>query len=223
MAVSRIPTIHTQLQVFHAPHEEESDLRLFMDYLIQLQESEKRYLFNELPLEVTPKVDKDYRFTFVYPFCHKKLGNDKVRHHAHVVGEYSNGVEVKHYEAGQYIFTCCQKCNLQLSFNKENYRLSVYLHNGSHYDFTFIMKFITLMDEGNNGNLEVIPTTEDKEMHIEFHGIQFKDSLKLINSPLKTIVVQTLENDVDHYKHTKTQLSKYCKERSKQWNDKNID
>ena len=71
-----------------------------MDYLIQLQESVKRYLLNEMPLEVTPKVKKDYRFTSVCPFCHKKLEGDKVRHHAHVVGEYLNGVEVKHYEAG---------------------------------------------------------------------------------------------------------------------------
>ena len=51
LAVSRISTIQIQLQVFHASHEDESDLRLFMDYLIQLQESVKRQLFNELPLE----------------------------------------------------------------------------------------------------------------------------------------------------------------------------
>ena len=120
LTVSRIPTIHTQLQVFHAPHEEESDLRFFMDYLIRLQESLKRHLFNELLLEMTQKAGKDYRFTFVCPFCHKKLESDKVRHHAHVSDEYSNGVEMKHYDAGQYIFTCCKKCNLQLSFNKEN-------------------------------------------------------------------------------------------------------
>ena len=103
LAMSHIPTIQTQLQVFHAPHENQSDLRHFIDYLIQLQESVKRYLLNEIPLEVTPKVDKDYWFTSVCPFCHKKLESDKVRHHAYVVGEYSNGVEVKHYEAGQYL------------------------------------------------------------------------------------------------------------------------
>ena len=85
LAVSRIPTIQTQLQVFHTPHENESYLHPFMDYLIQLQESVKRHmdyliqlqesvkrhLFNELPLEVTPKVEKDYRFTSMCPFCHK--------------------------------------------------------------------------------------------------------------------------------------------------------
>ena len=171
---------------------------------------------------MTQKAGKDYRFTSVCPFCHKKLESNKVRHHAHVSGEYSNGVEMKHYDAGQYIFTCCKKCNLQLSFNKENYRLAVYFHNGSYYDFTFIIKFIASMED-NNRDLEVISTTEDKEMQIEYHGIQFKDSLKLISSPLKTIVVQTLGKDLEHYKHAKTQLRRYCEERGKQWSDEYID
>ena len=39
LAVLRIPAIQTQLQVFHVPHENESDLCPFMDYLIHLQES----------------------------------------------------------------------------------------------------------------------------------------------------------------------------------------
>ena len=71
--------------------------------------------------------------------------------------------------------------------------MPVYFHNGSHYDFTFVMKLIESMDEEDNGNLEVILTTEDKEMQIEFHGIQFKDSLKLISSPLKSIVFRHSE------------------------------
>ena len=194
----------------------------FIDYLIQVQENVKRHLFNELPLEVTAKVDKGYRFTSVCPFFHKKLENDKVRHHAHVTDEYLNGVELKRYKAGQCICTCYTKCNLQLLFNKENYRLPVYFHNGSQYDFTFIMKLIASMDE-DNGNLEVTPTTEDKEMQIEFHGIQFKDLLKLISSPLKTIVTQTFGNDLEHYKHTKTQLKRYCEKWDKQWSDEYID
>ena len=53
------------------------------------------------------------------------------------------------------------------------------------------------------GDLEVIPTTEDKEMQIEYNGIQFKDSLKLISSPLRSIVAQTLGGNLDLYVHTK--------------------
>ena len=81
------------------------------------------------------------------------------------------------------------------------------------------MKLIAIMP----GDLEVIPTTEDKEMQIEYNGIQFKDSLKLISSSLRSIVAQTLIGNLDLYVHTKQQLHKYCKLRSKQWSDKNID
>ncbi|CBK20298.2 uncharacterized protein [Blastocystis hominis] len=180
-----------------------------MDYLTQLQSRVKEYLFDEVPLENSPSIERDFRATTVCPFCHKKLDNDKVRHHAHVT-------------AGQYICTCCTKCNLQLSFNKKNYRLPVYFHNGSHYDFTFIMKLIAAHSTSSD-SLEVIPTTEDKEMQIEYNGIQFKDSLKLISSPLRSIVAQTLGGNLDLYMHTKQQLCKYCESRGKQWNDEYID
>ena len=136
------------------------------------------------------------------------------------VGEYTTGKGgICSFKAGQYICTCCTKYNLQLSFNKKNYRLPVYFHNGSHYDFTFIMKLIATMP----GDLEVIPTSEDKEMQIEYNGIQFKDSLKLISSPLRSIVAQTLGGNLDLYVHTKQQLRKYCESRGKQWSDEYID
>ena len=75
---ARIPAIQTQLRVFHASHEEESDLFPFMDYLIQLQESVKKYLFHELPIENTPEINRDYRSTTMCPFCHRKLDNGEI-------------------------------------------------------------------------------------------------------------------------------------------------
>ena len=60
-------------------------------------------------------------------------------------------------------------------------------------------------------------------MQIEYNGIQFKDSLKLISSPLRSIVAQTLGDNLDLYVHTKQQLCKYCKSRGKQWSDEYID
>ena len=87
-----------------------------MDYLIQLQESVKKYLFDELPIENTPEINRDYRSTIVCPFCHRKLDNGeiaeilegdsldafpKVRHHAHVAGVYTTGNgEARFFEAG---------------------------------------------------------------------------------------------------------------------------
>ena len=45
----------------------------------------------------------------------------------------------------------------------------------------------------------------------------------MISSPLKTIVTQALGDYLEHYKHTKTQLRRYCEERDKQWSDEYID
>ena len=73
------------------------------------------------------------------------------------------------------------------------------------------------------GSVEVIPITEDKEMQIEYRDIQFKDLLKLISNPLKSIVAQILGNDLEHYGYTKIQFRSYCEERSKQWSDEYID
>ena len=73
-----IPAIQTQLRVLHASHEEESDLFPFMDYLIQLQESVKKYLFHELPIENTPEINREYRSTIVCPLCHSKLDNGEI-------------------------------------------------------------------------------------------------------------------------------------------------
>ena len=85
--------IDSQLRVFHAPHESEEDLRPFMDYLVQLQESVKTYRFDELPLENSPSIERDFRATTVCPICHVNLdsgenGDEKppkvphARHHA---------------------------------------------------------------------------------------------------------------------------------------------
>ena len=99
--------------------------------------------------------------------------------------------------------------------------MSVYFHNGFHYDFTYIMKLLAA--RGGAEPLEVIPTTEDKEIQIEYSGIQFKDSLKLISSPLRFFVAHALGGNLDLYVHTKEQLRKYCEEGGKTWKDEYID
>ena len=65
----------------------------------------KNYLFDESPFENSLEMESDFVSQLCVPFCHRKLESDKIRHHTHVTGEYSNGVEVKYYEAGQYIDT----------------------------------------------------------------------------------------------------------------------
>lgn len=148
----------------------------------------------------------------------------KVRHHAHIAGEYFNGVETKYYQAGEYICTCCSKCNLQFSFNKTTYKLPVYFHNASRYDNTFIMRIIAKYKSANpNCKLEVIPTAMDKEMLITFNNIDFKDSYKMISNSLKNIVNQTLGSDLNNYPVTKQLLKQYLIDHNKHYDDSYIE
>lgn len=148
----------------------------------------------------------------------------KVRHHAHIAGEYSNGVESRQYAAGDYICTCCDKCNFQLSFNKTNYKLPVYFHNGSRYDNAFIMKIIHNYKQLHpNSKLDVIPTAMDKEMLITLDNIDFKDSYKMISSKLKDIVAQTLGSDLNNYPVTKQLLKHYLEDHNKNYDETYIE
>lgn len=173
----------------------------------------------------------------------------KVRHHAHIAGEYSNGCESRQYAAGEYICTCCSRCNTQLSFNKKNYKLPVYFHNGGRYDNAFIMKLVakwkSIADadashqlasanaeaDANNEvatkrsqyNLEVIPTSMDKEMLITINGIDFKDSYRMISNRLKDIVSQTLGSDLKNYSVTKQLLKQYLEDHHKHYDESYIE
>ena len=56
---------------------------------------------------------------------------------------------------------------------------------------------------------------------ISWHSI--KRLVETDQQSCQTIVTQTLDNDLDQYKHTKTQLRHFCEERGKQWSDEYID
>ena len=316
VTVSKIDNVKTEYKVFHAEHEDERDLIPFIDYLMHIKQDVCAYLFDEMNLEWSVDVEKDYDNTSICPFCHCGIGskdevkensirmsscskdiyfkegeieeliktkgdamnwyadelekrrnadpfyqkqirmkfletmvldgraNDKqqneyeqlkketrlaervkVRHHAHVSGEYSNGECVRYYKAGEYICTCCDKCNLQLSFNKKYYKLPVYFHNGMRYDNAYIMRLLGKYKalHPKAGKIEEIPSSMDKEMMIEMNGIQFKDSYKMISAPLKRIVSDTLGKDLNNYRYTKLLLKQYLEDHNKPYDESYIE
>lgn len=156
----------------------------------------------------------------------------KVRHHAHIAGQYYDGFESRQYYAGEYICTCCSKCNTQLSFNKKSYKLPVYFHNGARYDNAFIMKLAAKWKANADANkdtkhspfsMEVIPSAMDKEMLISINGIDFKDSYKMISNNLKAIVNQTLGSDLKNYRITKLLLKQYLEDHNKHYDESYIE
>ncbi len=188
-----------------------------IEYKIQMKEIEKKIMNNE---EVSDDEINDYQEYLLDQ--NKRI---KVKHHAHIEGNYSNGKTVKYYNAGQYICTCCNKCNFQLSFNKNNYVLPVYFHNGSRYDYTFVMRILENYNQKYKKEKEIscIPNSMDKEMMINYQGIQFKDSYKMISAPLKKIVSDTLGSNIDNYKVTRELVKKYLQSKNKEYKDEYIE
>ena len=250
LTVSRISAVQNEMKVFHVPKESESNLCLFIDYLFDLRDRIVEYLVNEFKLKRNANCLNDYNSTQCCLFCGcnmltrkkwKSLEKSerrnkvyKVKHHAHVSAEYHNGKITQHYEAAEYICTCCNKCNLQLSFNKHSYRIPVELSNFS-YITELISRYSTLCrasspcaSRANDTTdysilFESISTVEDKEMVIELNGIQFKDLFMNLYISLKNSVHQTRCKDISIYKYTKDHLMKYCHERHIVWNDSYID
>ena len=138
------------------------------------------YLFKELELEWILCILMDYELSMFCPFYCIDFDDKKMKHHILVIGEHFNGDEAQYYESGQYICTC-MNWNLQLSFDKQNYKLIIYFHNESRYD--------------------IISESIKWEWWLWYSWIQgMDDRVGLFNSrtctwwPLKSIVIKYLEN-----------------------------
>ena len=134
-------------------------------------------------------VDQDDDNTTYCPFCMTFFDSfmKKVKHHDQVSGEYSNGSEDKHYRTDQFIFTCCSKCNLQLSLKKDLWVFSI-IQQWITIWFHIYQEVQRIISE-NNGNWErnqwwsnSFNRRQEDDDWIKWYPIQ---GLKLIDNSLK--------------------------------------
>ena len=77
LTVSRILIMDTQLGIFHTLHESEDNLHPFVESMVKFHENVTTYLFKELLLEETSKIEKDYKVTMICPFDESDPENTK--------------------------------------------------------------------------------------------------------------------------------------------------
>ena len=77
LTVSRILIMDTQLGIFHTPHENEDDFHPFVESMVKFHENVTTYLFKELLLEKTSKIEKDCKVTMICPFDESHPENNK--------------------------------------------------------------------------------------------------------------------------------------------------
>ena len=80
---------------------------------------------------------------------------------------------------GQYLGAACNTCNVN---RKKSRRLKIFMHNGSRFDFHFIVK--ALNNKEGIKNLHVLPYNTENFRTISFNSFLFVDSMSFLQSSL---------------------------------------
>ena len=127
--------------------------------------------------EMIPLTDEEYESYIKQTFCYicKKIyffNDEKVRHHCHFTGNYGGAAH--------------NNCSMNYKISKN---IAVVFHNGSNYDYHFIIKELAKEFEGQ---LECLG--ENTEKYITFsapikkHKLKFIDSFRFISASLSSLV-----------------------------------
>jgi hypothetical protein len=90
----------------------------------------------------------------------------KCRDHSHITSKF--------------IGAACQQCNLR---RKRPQKLKIFIHNGSRYDFHFIVKALGKYGEAIE-SISVLPYNGENFRTLSFNSFEFNDSLAFLQAPL---------------------------------------
>lgn len=91
---------------------------------------------------------------------------------------YSTKQRDHNHFSGQFLGAACLYCNLQ---RRRPHKLPIFLHNGSKYDFHFIIR---ALNQKNVGRIKILPYNGEHFRTIEFKGFQFLDSIAFLQASL---------------------------------------
>lgn len=103
---------------------------------------------------------------------------------------------------GKYLGAACLYCNLQ---RRRPTKLPIFLHNGSKYDFHFIIKALNKIDVGE---ISILPYNGENFRTIEFKGFKFLDSLAFLQASLDQLSEDLSKTNHDYKILKQTYLTK---------------
>jgi len=173
-------------------YEDENIGELFMRLLeLDIKNLYKKHKFPKR-MKISVSEQESFELTKICHICEKELGNDKVRDHCHLTGDYRGAAH--------------SNCNLNYKIPKF---YPVFIHNLSGYDAHLFIKNL-------GGELSCIPNTEEKYISFskkllvdEFTNkedknvkvsreIRFLDSYKFMSSSLASLVTNLKRDDFKH-------------------------
>lgn len=141
----------------------------FVGHLLDIEEDWLKQLLSiNVAMKMTPEDILSHENASQCYLCKETFSDDiiKCRDHSHATGHY--------------LGAACQQCNLR---RRKPRTLKVLIHNGSRYDFHFIVK--SLGDFGDRvHNINVLPYNGENFRTLSFNCFEFVDSLAFLQAPL---------------------------------------
>ena len=103
---------------------------------------------------------------------------------------------------GTYLGAACTFCNLQ---RRRPFKLPIFLHNGSRYDFHFLIRALNNKDLGE---IKILPYNGEHFRTIEFKGFRFLDSLAFLQASLDQLTEDLSKTDHKYQILKQTYLAK---------------
>jgi hypothetical protein len=141
-----------------------------VDHLIEQEEIWLKNLFTtQIQIRMTDEDIKNYEKSDKCYMCQGDFEEEpKCHDHCHFTGKY--------------LGAACQQCNL---LRRRPKQLNIFLHNGSKYDFHFIIK--ALNNKPKVTNINILPYNGENFRTISFNSFLFVDSMSFLQSSLSQL------------------------------------
>lgn len=140
----------------------------FLTYLLNEAKELVPFLKKNEPIHMTEEDEVSFKNATDCHLCRKPLGEDRVRNHDHLSGEY--------------IGPAHNVCNINY---KVPQHIPVFFHNFRGYDAHHIMQGLGKYKEER---LSVIANTSERYLSVTLDSLRFLDSLQFMNASLDTLV-----------------------------------
>ena len=118
------------------------------------------YVATPKPMLLTATELRSFNNATTCHICTKPHGDDKVRDHCHILGNYRGAAP--------------SECNLMYSISKSGWKLPVIIHNLREYDVHLIVKALN----SEFGEVRVIPQNMEKCLSLTVGQLKFIDSFQ---------------------------------------------
>ncbi|XP_065178129.1 uncharacterized protein LOC135808825 [Sycon ciliatum] len=174
---------------------------VFFDKLKAEEKKIQSALNNPAPMDLTKEQEELFRETEDCWICKKKLGDDRVRDHDHITGDFRGAAH--------------NDCNIKLRIYPYKQHIPVVFHNLKGYDSHHLIgaigktdvETVTYTDKDGVcksktvGEISVIPNNMEKFISFTWRQFRFIDSCQFLNASLDRLVKTTPD---ESFTHTKT-------------------